>query len=140
MVIDRAELQGRIPLGLGGLVIDRFAVSGPNIGIQMSGVLGRADGFEGLKLDVATTTRMSVRSILAFWPTFVVPDVRAYLVQALQDGVVQSFRYTTAMSPAVLADALEDAGCDSQELLAHCRGGGPHVRGCWAVDLVLGKK
>jgi hypothetical protein len=40
---------------------------------------------------------------------------------------------------AVLADALEEAGCTSEDLLAHCRGGGEHVRGCWAVDLVLGR-
>jgi len=39
----------------------------------------------------------------------------------------------------ILADALEDAGCTNTDLLAHCRGGGPHVRGCWAVDLLLGK-
>lgn len=38
----------------------------------------------------------------------------------------------------VLADALEDAGCADAEMLAHCRGDGPHVRGCWVVDLVLG--
>jgi hypothetical protein len=36
----------------------------------------------------------------------------------------------------ILADALEDAGCDSADLLEHCRSGGEHVRGCWAVDLV----
>jgi hypothetical protein len=40
----------------------------------------------------------------------------------------------------VLADALEDAGCDQADLLSHLRGPGPHVRGCWAVDLVLGKE
>ena len=38
----------------------------------------------------------------------------------------------------VLADALEDAGCDSEPLLTHLRGPGPHVRGCWALDAVLG--
>jgi hypothetical protein len=38
----------------------------------------------------------------------------------------------------ILADALEEAGCDSAELLAHCRNSGPHVRGCWAVDAVRG--
>ena len=40
----------------------------------------------------------------------------------------------------ILADALEEAGCDNADVLAHCRGDGPHVRGCWAVDLVLGKE
>jgi hypothetical protein len=39
----------------------------------------------------------------------------------------------------VLADALEDAGCDNADILAHCRGPGPHARGCWVVDLILGK-
>jgi hypothetical protein len=39
----------------------------------------------------------------------------------------------------ILADALQDAGCDSAEVLAHCRGPGPHVRGYWVVDLLLGK-
>jgi hypothetical protein len=39
----------------------------------------------------------------------------------------------------ILADALLDAGCDDEELIAHCRSEGPHVHGCWAVDLILGK-
>jgi hypothetical protein len=40
----------------------------------------------------------------------------------------------------ILADALEEAGCDSPDMLAHCRDpNGVHVRGCWVVDLVLGK-
>jgi hypothetical protein len=39
----------------------------------------------------------------------------------------------------ILADALEEAGCSSADILAHCRGDGPHVRGCWVVDMVLGK-
>jgi hypothetical protein len=40
----------------------------------------------------------------------------------------------------VLADALEDAGCTSQEILSHLRQSGVHVKGCWALDLVLGKE
>lgn len=40
----------------------------------------------------------------------------------------------------ILADALQDAGCDCADVLDHCRGTSPvHVRGCWVVDLVLGK-
>ncbi len=40
----------------------------------------------------------------------------------------------------ILADALQDAGCDNEDILSHCRGPGPHVRGCWAVDLLTGRQ
>ncbi|QEL16910.1 hypothetical protein [Limnoglobus roseus] len=40
----------------------------------------------------------------------------------------------------ILADALEDAGCEEAAVLTHLRGPGPHCRGCWVVDLVLGKE
>jgi hypothetical protein len=39
----------------------------------------------------------------------------------------------------VLADALEEAGCRDADILGHCRLGGEHVRGCWVIDLLLGK-
>jgi hypothetical protein len=41
---------------------------------------------------------------------------------------------------SILADALEDAGCTETNILDHCRSPGPHVRGCWVTDLLLGKK
>jgi hypothetical protein len=40
----------------------------------------------------------------------------------------------------ILANALEEAGCSEEALLTHCRGSGPHVRGCWALDLLLGRE
>src|SRR5262249_62092465 len=40
----------------------------------------------------------------------------------------------------ILADALEEAGCGSADILDHLRGPGPHVRGCWVLDLLLGKE
>jgi hypothetical protein len=39
-----------------------------------------------------------------------------------------------------LADALQDAGCDHAGILSHCRQPGEHVRGCWCLDLILGKE
>jgi hypothetical protein len=41
---------------------------------------------------------------------------------------------------SILADALEESGCDNPEILNHCRQPGEHVRGCWALDLVLGRQ
>ena len=40
----------------------------------------------------------------------------------------------------ILSDALIDAGCDNPDIIAHCRSTGPHVRGCWVLDLLLGKE
>jgi hypothetical protein len=40
----------------------------------------------------------------------------------------------------LLAGALEEVGCRDADLLGHCRGPGPHVRGCWVVDVILAKK
>jgi hypothetical protein len=57
----------------------------------------------------------------------------AYEDRRLPEGTLDPARL------AVLADALEDAGCTDTALLGHLRGQGPHVRGCWAVDLLLGK-
>jgi hypothetical protein len=58
----------------------------------------------------------------------------AYEERVLPSGTLDPARI------AVLADALEDAGGGDAELLAHLRGPEPHVRGCWAIDLVLGKE
>jgi hypothetical protein len=60
------------------------------------------------------------------------------------DGAVRNiaeaiYEERTFEQMPILADALEDAGCDNAEILNHCRAPGVHVRGCWAVDLLLGK-
>ncbi len=39
----------------------------------------------------------------------------------------------------VLSDALEEAGCTDADILGHLRAPGPHVRGCWVLDLICGK-
>jgi hypothetical protein len=41
---------------------------------------------------------------------------------------------------SILADALMDAGCDSEEILNHCRAREPHARGCWVLDLLTGRE
>ena len=57
------------------------------------------------------------------------------------DGVARAIYEDQAFGRLpILADALMDAGCDDERLLGHCQGRGPHTRGCWPVDLVLGKQ
>jgi hypothetical protein len=67
-------------------------------------------------------------------PTVAALAQAAYDQRTLPAGTLDPARL------AVLADALEEAGCTDTHLLGHLRGPGPHVRGCWAVDVVLGKQ
>jgi hypothetical protein len=75
---------------------------------------------------------------VSFDPAWRTPDVVALAEAAYQERTLPSGTLEPARL-AVLADALEDAGCADKEVLAHLRGPGPHVRGCWVVDLLLGK-
>ena len=62
------------------------------------------------------------------------------VIRAVQESITSTMyedRDFAAMP--ILADALEEAGCDNPNILSHCREPGVHVRGCWVVDLVLGK-
>jgi hypothetical protein len=58
------------------------------------------------------------------------------MVKVMGDSIYDQRRYEDL---PVLADALEDAGCDNPDILAHCRSAGPHVRGCWVLDLLLAR-
>jgi hypothetical protein len=71
-----------------------------------------------------------------FRPVSVDPAWRTTDVRLLASGIYEEKAFERM---PILADALQDAGCDSDELLNHLRGTGPHVRGCWALDLVVGK-
>ncbi len=71
-----------------------------------------------------------------FRPVVVDPAWRTSTAVAIAQGMYES-RDFSAMP--ILADAIQDAGCANDDILNHCRGDGPHVRGCWVVDMVLGK-
>jgi hypothetical protein len=75
---------------------------------------------------------------VAFSPAWLTTQVvalarAAYDHRSLPSGCLDPARL------AVLADALEEAGCTEEAVLSHLRAEGPHVRGCWALDLLLGK-
>ena len=68
----------------------------------------------------------------ALGPSWLTPDVITLAGHIYLD---RAFSHLPEM-----ANALEQAGCTDTAILAHCRDPGPHARGCWAVDLVLGKE
>jgi hypothetical protein len=68
---------------------------------------------------------------VAFNPAWLTPKVVALAQQVYDDRAFDRLPN--------LVDVLEQAGCHNAEILGHCRGPGPHVRGCWVVDLLLGK-
>lgn len=81
-----------------------------------------------------------LRDIVGLRPfeTFVLePQSRSPTVQRLAQAIYTD--RTFAQLP-ILADALEEAGCQQAEVLNHLRSGTEHVRGCWALDLVLGRE
>jgi hypothetical protein len=77
----------------------------------------------------------SIDPSLLTWSDGLVPKLAraAYEDRHLPTGTFDEARI------AVLADALDEAACTDDALVSHLRAEGPHVRGCWAVDLLLGK-
>lgn len=72
-----------------------------------------------------------------FSPVTVHPSWLTPTVVALARGVYEQRAFDRM---PILADALEEAGCDHPAVLTHCRADGTHVRGCWVVDQLLSKK
>jgi hypothetical protein len=62
------------------------------------------------------------------WLTSTVRDIASHIYTAHE-----------FYSMPILADALQDAGCDDEQILTHCRGDRLHARGCWVLDAILGK-
>jgi hypothetical protein len=113
----------------------------------------------GLADDLAVAARTRLGEILSTPPVCATNRVEA-VVRCVVGNPFRSvtfspsWRTDTAVSLArqmyddrdfsampILADALQDAGCESDDILSHCRDAANiHVRGCWVVDLVLGKE
>jgi hypothetical protein len=72
-----------------------------------------------------------------FQPVSFDPEWLTSTVVALARGIYDERAFDRL---PILADSLQDAGCEDTAILDHCRGPGPHARGCWVVDLVLGKE
>jgi hypothetical protein len=80
-----------------------------------------------------------LRDIFAnpFRPAAFDPAWRTPIVRRLAEAIYDERAFDRL---PILADALEEAGCANADILSHLRGPGPHVQGCWVLDLVLGKE
>ena len=78
-------------------------------------------------------------SPVRFDPTWYSPTIVSLAHAVYDERILPSCELDNARL-AVLSDALEEAGCNSEEILSHLRSPGVHVRGCWVIDALLGKK
>ena len=90
-------------------------------------------------VQVEQKTRSRLRDIFGnpFRPVILSPKCLTPTVQTLAQVIYQKQQFDQL---PILADALEEAGCDNEDILKRCREEGEHVRGCWVVDKVLGKE
>jgi hypothetical protein len=116
---------------------DWYSYAFPNLGEYFT----NADApFRGaLREDPRSVLPAAMRDIFGnpFHPVSFLPSWRTDTAVTLAQQMYEA-RDFSAMP--ILADALQDAGCDKDDIFSHCRGPGPHVRGCWVVDLVLAKE
>ena len=127
--------------GAGGRAAWYAAASSPAIAARnaaRSAQAGAASVLLGSEADELLAQAQLVREIfgdrfgrLSVDPSWLTPGV-VKLTQAIYED-----RAFDRMPE--LAAALEEAGCADEDILGHCRGPGPHVRGCWVVDLILSK-
>jgi hypothetical protein len=81
-----------------------------------------------------------LRHIMGPLPFRPVTIDRSCLTPTVEKLANTIYRERTFHHLPFLADALEDAGCNNQDILDHCRQAGEHARGCWCLDLILGKE
>jgi hypothetical protein len=140
--LRRGSEVDRIPLGIDEYSVTRSALIShsaitravPSLAASFVEVLG------GSRKEEASCQCVLVRDILGN-PFHPVPTLDPGWLR-WNDGTVRSMAQTVYDERAfgrlpVLADALEDAGCADVVLLGHLRDPGVHVRGCWALDLIL---
>jgi hypothetical protein len=72
-----------------------------------------------------------------FRPVTVDPSWLTPTVVTLANGIYADKAFDRM---PILSDALEESGCENEDILLHCRTPGEHVRGCWVIDLLTGRK
>src|SRR5262249_33654367 len=142
---DRTTNAGRVTAMAAGLFGRALLAAEPSASAVLDAVIRLVAGVRsGLQLSRAPQAHLfrevfgkPFRSLL-FDPAWLTPTTSS-LAQTPYDERELPSGHLDPARLAVLSDALEEAGCTDADLLSHLRSLGPHVRGCWALDLILGK-
>jgi hypothetical protein len=133
----------RIPLGIDEYSVARSALlSHPAITRSVPSLAASlVEQFEGSRVEEARCQCTVFRDIFGnpFRLVSIDPSWFTWHDGLLVSMARQMYDSRDFTDMPILADALEEAGCSNQDILAHCRSGGEHVRGCWLIDLLLGK-
>jgi hypothetical protein len=104
IAIDTFDVDARMPIGLAALVVDRLEVKGLETNFRLSATFGKDGDFEGVRMN-GSAGRMPARTLMAFWPNYLVRDVRKYLIEATQAGVMERFDIASSLTPPQLIEA-----------------------------------
>jgi hypothetical protein len=114
---------------------DTFCIAAWRIAFGVAKLLAGAEGHPAAGKELAAMLRDVVGN--PFRPATLDAEAVPPALVALAETIYAERAFHRM---AELADALEAAGCAESDILAHCRAPGPHLRGCWGVDLLLGRK
>jgi biotin carboxyl carrier protein len=122
-----------------GVVIEVLANSGTEVEdyAPLFRIIPLDDTVPHHRHDTVTNYLRCIFGPLPFRPVALNPAWTTPAVVQLARSLYEERRFEEM---SVLADALEEAGWKEAAVLEHCRGPGPHVRGCWVLDLILGKE
>src|SRR5262245_24423407 len=123
------------------MVTDGFAAHRRSLDAAVAGVRGRGEATRARAAERVVRADL-IREVFGnpFRVAMLDPSWLAWnggLVERLARSIMDERAWDRL---PVLGDALEEAGCTDADILAHCRGPGPHVLGCWVVDLLLRKR
>jgi hypothetical protein len=137
--LDSHHPAARLPkLIIGWLSLTGF-VTRMSIDARLRSVIEDELGCNKSRLEVGEEPSRLVRDVFGnpFRPVLFDP---AWVTSNVLSLARTAYEETSFDKLPLLANALEEVGCTTSDFLAHCREPGPHVRGCWVVDLVLGKQ
>jgi hypothetical protein len=124
------------------LVAGKACAALAGLGAGVGDVVAQREKVEAVEAEMQTRLVLDVFGnpfhLAVINPAWLTPTVNSLAAAAYEERILPSGELDTARL-AVLADALEETGCTNADILSHLRSPGPHVRGCWAVDLILGK-